>query len=1489
MRFLYILLFFTSFFTFSQFSKTHYIPPIVGVNGQPVQAQYLYISCPNPDPVAFTIQIFGGETVNGTVSRDQPFEYQIGAGENSPMHISDFFVNQVLTNKGCIVEAEDQIYVALRLTATTQNFQASGLVSKGLAAPGKQFRIGGFVNDLIPNLRDIDLTFVTILALENSTTVSFDDIKPGAELLNDIGSGNEPQPIILNRGESFSMAIKGPSLGNRNALIGALIQSDKDIVVNCGSFGGTNSSAQNNVDIGFDQIVGHERIGTEYIFIRAQGTEEMERPLIVAHEDNTEVYLNGAATANFILNAGEFTTFAQLNGLNFGVNGNLYVNTSKPVYAYQGFGGTNQPQNQEMHFVPPLSCQTPRIIDNIPLIDNIGDLVFTDGFANIVTETGASLEFRINGALYNPTTLPAGVTINGPFNVDGNANYVTYTLSGLSGNVAVFSSGQVYLSYYGSSGAATYGGFYSGFTFKPEITFNAQSSGVEGCIPNVNLSVSTLSPFDTYQWYLNGSAISGATNPSYQPNLPGYYYLSATIAACNVTLVSDEIPVSICTPDTDNDAMNDNIDIDYDNDGILNCTESYGNYDFDLSNNTENISVGSYNNSLQVDLLNTNGYIGDINSNIYLATLAGENLTAKTRINFNTPINIQVEYITATSQANHLMNAHTDYIIRVPINQTITLINPTGQLLVDTNYDGIYENNVNFYSSFEIRFRLSSNTSLAIGTGDFYFKSYRSSFIEIEVKNTSETLLSQNVFKVFGYCLPKDSDGDGVFDDYDLDSDNDGIPDNIEANGLNVISPSGQFSEFGVDLAFNNGNGVTPIDSDSDDVLDYLDLDSDNDGIFDLNEANHNAIDANNDGVIDGSVGANGMNQQVQNGPNSGQINFTIWDIDGDGIPNYIDLDSDGDNCNDVIEAGFSDNDNNGLIGTSPLTVNINGIPNVGQGYSIPPFTNDYITTAPLSISSQPIDNSGCQRGDVQLTMSSPEAETYQWQISTDGGLNWVNLVENMTYFGTITNTLNIINIVPSMNGHQFRVFLNRNGNTCGLFSAVSTLTVYGLPVLVDNLTLLQCESQITTLSIVNLKQKEPQISTNHVNETFQYYSGSYQNAFDANSAFLIPNPEAYLTSNTTVWVRVTNQNDCFDVVAMQVVISSSAIFPIVTPIAPQCEDLDEPGVANFDLTPALTYLETLLPNPITDYQILFYKTEQDALLQTDAQGNSLAITDITNYRNTGFPYTQEIWVRFENVINNDCFAIGPYVTITVLGRPRLGDDIVNVKCEENQTIILNPTLLSGTPNQFTYQWYNGNSIITGATNYIYNAPSGGSYSVEVTDISGCSAIQNFTITISNKAIIQSIEIIDLSSNNTVSIFATGLGNYEYSLDGINYQQSPIFENVLPNIYTVYVRDINGCGIVERKISVLGVPLFFTPNGDGYNDQWNLQGARQTDYPAAKINIFDRTGKIVATFNPFRGGWNGTYNNLPLPSTDYWYVLDLGTGRIAKGHFALKR
>jgi len=89
-----------------------------------------------------------------------------------------------------------------------------------------------------------------------------------------------------------------------------------------------------------------------------------------------------------------------------------------------------------------------------------------------------------------------------------------------------------------------------------------------------------------------------------------------------------------------------------------------------------------------------------------------------------------------------------------------------------------------------------------------------------------------------------------------------------------------------IDDAF--ANGITPSDYDQDTIMNYLDLDSDNDGIYDLKESGSNVPDINLDGIIDGNnFGSNGLANSVETAPESGKLNYTITDTDADGIPNY--------------------------------------------------------------------------------------------------------------------------------------------------------------------------------------------------------------------------------------------------------------------------------------------------------------------------------------------------------------------------------------------------------------------------------------------------------------------------------------------------------------------------------------------------------------------------------------------------------------------------
>ena len=160
----------------------------------------------------------------------------------------------------------------------------------------------------------------------------------------------------------------------------------------------------------------------------------------------------------------------------------------------------------------------------------------------------------------------------------------------------------------------------------------------------------------------------------------------------------------------------------------------------------------------------------------------------------------------------------------------------------------------------------------------------------------------------------------------------------------------------------------------------------------------------------------------------------------------------------------------------------------------------------------------------------------------------------------------------------------------------------------------------------------------------------------------------------------------------------------------------------------------------------------------------------------------------------------------------------------------------------------------------------------------------------SNIGTISQIITSDWTQNeNTITVLLadTSSGNYEYSLNGIDYQDNNTFYGLENGEYTVYVRDKNGCGVNSEAVYLLMYPKYFTPNGDGHNDYWTIKFSKNE--PNLMVTIFDRYGKSITQFNTNNFGWEGTYNGKPVPSTDYWFVVKRQNGKEHKGHFSLKR
>ncbi|UPZ17843.1 T9SS type B sorting domain-containing protein [Flavobacterium humidisoli] len=133
--------------------------------------------------------------------------------------------------------------------------------------------------------------------------------------------------------------------------------------------------------------------------------------------------------------------------------------------------------------------------------------------------------------------------------------------------------------------------------------------------------------------------------------------------------------------------------------------------------------------------------------------------------------------------------------------------------------------------------------------------------------------------------------------------------------------------------------------------------------------------------------------------------------------------------------------------------------------------------------------------------------------------------------------------------------------------------------------------------------------------------------------------------------------------------------------------------------------------------------------------------------------------------------------------------------------------------------------------------------------------------------------------------------NLFYQLDDGDFTSSNKFFNVPPGIHKVTIQYSGSCEDYNEKVLVIHYPRFFTPNGDGYNDIWDI--TKFENMPTLKnLSIFDRFGKLVKKNNSYGIGWDGNYNGVAMPSSDYWFIFEYthdGSSKIIKSHFALKR
>ena len=233
-----------------------------------------------------------------------------------------------------------------------------------------------------------------------------------------------------------------------------------------------------------------------------------------------------------------------------------------------------------------------------------------------------------------------------------------------------------------------------------------------------------------------------------------------------------------------------------------------------------------------------------------------------------------------------------------------------------------------------------------------------------------------------------------------------------------------------------------------------------------------------------------------------------------------------------------------------------------------------------------------------------------------------------------------------------------------------------------------------------------------------------------------------------------------------------------------------------------------------------------------------------------------------------------------------LGLDII--ACEGDPDIILSAQNSPAGPNVTNITWsvdtdddgtIDNANLLSGPTEFEYTvtSPNSGRYFVTIETPFG-DVIDDILITYFPPPELDEVIIVeDLRDNpevNTYDIEIVTLtnGDYEYAINGGDFQDDPIFLDVPPGLNTVIINDKNGCGMVEEEFLVGGYPKFFSPNGDGIHDEWQILGISELTNP--DIFIFDRYGKLLKQIDENSPGWDGTFNGRALPSSDYWFKLE---------------
>ncbi len=340
--------------SFAQLDREHWFAPMIDRVGYFPQYQSIYMSTNEVTP--FKVDIYFNNAVVGTVtiSKNNPIQYSIPYNERKRIITTD--ENDLFrpVAMGFFLKGEKPFYSSLRFSILNHGEMQT---SKGNAALGTEFRAVMAPITVYNGL----LNFMnSVMATEDNTTVTITDFKSNVRFSD--GVNRTQFTFKLNRGQSYIVEGIGNNSNNYTGYIGAKIVSDKPIVIANGNFNGQYAgNFSNSSDILMDQGVPIDKLGQEFVLMKGNGAanSNMEKALILATENNTEIYINGGGMPVATLNAGQYYSTNTAAYINQGSGHyNMFIKSTKNIYVYQLLAGANNSTGTEeatggMNYIPP--------------------------------------------------------------------------------------------------------------------------------------------------------------------------------------------------------------------------------------------------------------------------------------------------------------------------------------------------------------------------------------------------------------------------------------------------------------------------------------------------------------------------------------------------------------------------------------------------------------------------------------------------------------------------------------------------------------------------------------------------------------------------------------------------------------------------------------------------------------------------------------------------------------------------------------------------------------------------------------------------------------------------------------------------------------------------------------------------------------------------------------------------------------------------------